>query len=109
VHQADSPSLGLNLRAGGLFPNGFLLPANLANVLEGLPEKPPVGLPKGFFPPGFPNFFAEPLLGLPVDPAGPPEDLRSENPRLGFFSPYPPELSVLAGRSPRSRGASNLR
>jgi hypothetical protein len=87
VHQADSPSLGLNLRAGGRFPNGFLLPANLANVLEGLPEKPLAGLPKGFLPPGFPNFLVEPPLGLPVNPADPAEDFRPENSRLGFLSP----------------------
>jgi len=94
VHQAVSPSLGLYLRAGGLLPKGFLLPANLANVLVDLSENPPAGFEKGFFPAlGFPDglrgaksppdFFAKPPPGLPAPP-DPPGDLRSENPREGF-------------------------
>jgi hypothetical protein len=38
-------------------PNGFLLPANLAKVLAGLPEEEAPGLEDGRFP-------AKPPLGL---------------------------------------------
>ena len=48
MHQACSSSLGLNLRAGGFLPKGFLLPANFANVLVGLPENGAPDLAKGF-------------------------------------------------------------
>src|SRR5690242_3777087 len=49
-HSADSPFSGLNLRAGGRLPKGFLLPLNLSKVLPGLSDLSPADLPKGFFP-----------------------------------------------------------
>ena len=39
AHPADSLSSGLNLRAGGRLPKGFLLPLNLSKVLAGLPVR----------------------------------------------------------------------
>lgn len=44
-HSADSPFSGLNLRAGGRFPKGFLLSLNLSKVLTGLPVSAAADLP----------------------------------------------------------------
>ncbi len=78
-HRAYSPSLGLNLRAGGRLPKGFLLSLNLSKVPAGLPDLPAADLVKGFLPAKPADFFAK----VPVDfPAKGLLDLPN-----GFFAP----------------------
>jgi hypothetical protein len=95
VHQADSPWLGLNFRPGAFLPNGFLLPANFANVLVGLPVNGLSDLENDFFPPNPP-----PGLALPPNPLDLP---LSVNFRFGKspvgLRPSPPAPSARAGRS----------
>jgi hypothetical protein len=61
------------LRPGGRLPNGFLFPANFANVLVGLPVNGLSDFENDFFAPNPPLFFPPNPPGLPPAlPATPP-------------------------------------